>query len=219
MNKIVIGLADKTEALYTKQGFLLIDDGPAMASFTRWSGTTVRPCWRNPIWTISTGRRVSIRRPASRSTTIQQGYPDLCGHRHAHARQSHQKDVSGSIRWKQFLARNLQPKDQATLHPDRNACGDLTRKPEHSNKAAGWRGGTYQQTERFESNLTVADPLTGEVKKTVHVPYPNYSGTLSTGGGLVYSPDSPMGLSRPTTTPRWISSGRLTSEPASTRRR
>ena len=33
----------------------------------------------------------------------------------------------------------------------------------------------------------MADPLTGEIKKTVHIPYPNYSGTLSTAGGLVFT--------------------------------
>jgi hypothetical protein len=35
MNKIIIGLADKTEALYTKQGFLLIDDGPICDAFLK----------------------------------------------------------------------------------------------------------------------------------------------------------------------------------------
>jgi alcohol dehydrogenase (cytochrome c) len=40
--------------------------------------------------------------------------------------------------------------------------------------------------ERFENNLTAADPLTGEVKKSAHLRYPNYSGTLATGGALVF---------------------------------
>jgi hypothetical protein len=30
------------------------------------------------------------------------------------------------------------------------------------------------------------DPITGEVKKSVHLRYPNYSGTLATGGGVVF---------------------------------
>src|SRR3979490_1345555 len=42
-------------------------------------------------------------------------------------------------------------------------------------------------TERYESNLTAADPLTGEVKKSVHLRYPNYAGTLATGGGLGFN--------------------------------
>ena len=71
--------------------------------------------------------------------------------------------------------------------PTATPCVVLTQDPALSNKAGDWKGGTYQQTERFESNLTVADPFTGEIKKTVHVPYPNYSGTLSTAGGLVFT--------------------------------
>ena len=34
--------------------------------------------------------------------------------------------------------------------------------------------------------MTAIDPLTGEVKKNAHLRYPNYSGALSTGGGLVF---------------------------------
>jgi alcohol dehydrogenase (cytochrome c) len=34
--------------------------------------------------------------------------------------------------------------------------------------------------------LTAIDPLTSEVKKNAHVRYQNYSGALSTGGGLVF---------------------------------
>jgi alcohol dehydrogenase (cytochrome c) len=33
---------------------------------------------------------------------------------------------------------------------------------------------------------TAVDPITFEIKKNVHLRYPNYSGTLSTGGGLVF---------------------------------
>jgi alcohol dehydrogenase (cytochrome c) len=40
--------------------------------------------------------------------------------------------------------------------------------------------------ERRESDLKAADPLSGEVKRSVHLSYPNFSGTLSTGGGLVF---------------------------------
>jgi alcohol dehydrogenase (cytochrome c) len=71
--------------------------------------------------------------------------------------------------------------------PTATPCVVLTQDPTLSNKAGDWKGGTYKQTERFESNLVVADPFTGEIKKTVHIPYPNYSGTLSTAGGLVFT--------------------------------
>ena len=44
-----------------------------------------------------------------------------------------------------------------------------------------------KQIERNESDIVAADPLTGEVKKRVHSVYPNVSGVLTTGGGLVFS--------------------------------
>jgi alcohol dehydrogenase (cytochrome c) len=35
--------------------------------------------------------------------------------------------------------------------------------------------------------MVAVDPLTGEIKKKVHVAYPNVSGTLATAGGLVFT--------------------------------
>src|SRR5439155_9172037 len=46
--------------------------------------------------------------------------------------------------------------------------------------------GLSSTNERWESNLTAVDPITGEVKKSAHLRYPNFSGTLATGGGLVF---------------------------------
>ena len=57
---------------------------------------------------------------------------------------------------------------------------------EKHNAEKGWNGGLSQTDERFESNLTAVDPVTGEIKKSVHLRYPNYSGTLATAGGLVF---------------------------------
>ena len=71
--------------------------------------------------------------------------------------------------------------------PTATPCFELTRRPELSNQAGEWKGGAYTQIERFESNLTVADPFTGKITKSIHVPYPNYSGTLSTAGGVVFA--------------------------------
>jgi hypothetical protein len=34
--------------------------------------------------------------------------------------------------------------------------------------------------------LTAIDPITGNIKKNVHLRYPNVSGTLATGGGLIF---------------------------------
>ena len=92
----------------------------------------------------------------------------------------------GAVRRQQFLAGRLQSEDPAHLHPDLNACVVVTQDPVLSNKASDWKGGV-QGVERSESDFIVADPFTGEVKKKVHTPYPNYWGTLSTAGGLVFT--------------------------------
>jgi alcohol dehydrogenase (cytochrome c) len=70
--------------------------------------------------------------------------------------------------------------------PALTPCADLTNDPNLSNKAGDWKGGTYK-AERYETNFTMADPFTGEVKKVTHVNYPNYGGALSTAGGLVFT--------------------------------
>jgi alcohol dehydrogenase (cytochrome c) len=86
-----------------------------------------------------------------------------------------------------FWPASYSPKTKLIYIPTATPCVDLTLRPELSNKAGDWKGGAYKHTERFESNVTVADPLTGEVKTNVHVPYPNYSGVLSTAGGVVFT--------------------------------
>src|SRR5216684_201607 len=53
-------------------------------------------------------------------------------------------------------------------------------------KERGWNGGAFKTAERYESDLTAMDPVTGEIKKNVHLRYPNYAGALTTGGGLVF---------------------------------
>ena len=47
-------------------------------------------------------------------------------------------------------------------------------------------GGGYKVDGRYESTLTAVDPVTLDIKKKVRLPYPNYSGALSTAGGLVF---------------------------------
>src|SRR5882724_3270842 len=70
--------------------------------------------------------------------------------------------------------------------PSLSNCSTITIDREKHNKERGWNGGLSQTDERWESNLTAVDPLTGEIKKDVHLRYPNYSGTLATGGGVVF---------------------------------
>ncbi len=57
---------------------------------------------------------------------------------------------------------------------------------EKHNQDKGWNGGLSTTDERWESSLTAVDPLNGEVKKSIRLRYPNYSGTLSTAGGLIF---------------------------------
>src|SRR5215469_5371922 len=70
--------------------------------------------------------------------------------------------------------------------PALSNCEEIASDTTKHNKATGWSGGSFKNPERYESNLTAIDPLTGEVKKNAHLRYPNYSGALSTGGGLVF---------------------------------
>src|ERR1700720_2952084 len=79
------------------------------------------------------------------------------------------------------------PKTKLLYIPALTACVTVSTDPEKHTKEKGWNGGLSTTTERFESNLTAADPFTGEIKKSVHLRYPNYSGTLATGGELVFN--------------------------------
>ena len=78
------------------------------------------------------------------------------------------------------------PKTKLLYVPALTGCDDVKLDTEMHSKAKGWNGGSRSSTERFESNLTAFDPITGEIKKNAHLPYPNVSGTLTTAGGLVF---------------------------------
>jgi alcohol dehydrogenase (cytochrome c) len=78
------------------------------------------------------------------------------------------------------------PKTRLLYIPALSNCVTVTIDREKHNAQRGWNGGLVQTQDRWESDLTAADPLTGEVRKSVHLRYPNYAGTLATGGGLVF---------------------------------
>jgi alcohol dehydrogenase (cytochrome c) len=78
------------------------------------------------------------------------------------------------------------PRTRLLYIPALSNCVTVTIDREKHNKERGWNGGLSSTADRWESNLTAADPLTGEIKKSVHLLYPNTSGSLSTGGGLVF---------------------------------
>jgi len=81
---------------------------------------------------------------------------------------------------------SFSPKTKLLYIPALSNCVTVTIDREKHNKERGWNGGLSSTSERWESNLTATDPVTGEVKKSVHLRYPNFSGTLATGGGLVF---------------------------------
>jgi len=71
--------------------------------------------------------------------------------------------------------------------PSMTSCNEVTLDTSLSNKAGDWKGARFRNIERNESDMIAADPFTGEVKRRVHIPYPNNSGVLTTGGGLVFT--------------------------------
>jgi len=78
------------------------------------------------------------------------------------------------------------PKTKLIYIPAMTACIAVAIDRMKHSAQRGWTGGRLTMDERFESNLTAMEPLTGEVKKNLHLRYPNHSGTLVTGGGLVF---------------------------------
>jgi alcohol dehydrogenase (cytochrome c) len=69
------------------------------------------------------------------------------------------------------------------------ACEFVSIDKDKPKNEKGWiprSGGSFKVEDRYESDLSVVDPVTFEIKKKVHLRYPNYSGTLTTAGGLVF---------------------------------
>jgi alcohol dehydrogenase (cytochrome c) len=77
------------------------------------------------------------------------------------------------------------PKTKLIYIPALTGCTTVEIDRTKHNAERGWNGGNTVH-ERFESNLTAVDPVTQAIKKSVHLSYPNTSGTLATGGGLVF---------------------------------
>jgi alcohol dehydrogenase (cytochrome c) len=90
-----------------------------------------------------------------------------------------------------YFPSSYSPKTQMLYIPAQTACEWVTNdKTIGAKRSEGWfvrTGGGYKVDSRYESTLTAVDPVTLEIKKKVHLPYPNYSGALTTAGGLVIS--------------------------------
>jgi alcohol dehydrogenase (cytochrome c) len=86
-----------------------------------------------------------------------------------------------------FWPSSFSPRTRLIYIPALSNCSTITIDREKHNKEKGWTGGQAQTAERWESDLVAADPTTGEIKKSVHMRYPNFSGALTTAGELVFS--------------------------------
>jgi alcohol dehydrogenase (cytochrome c) len=69
--------------------------------------------------------------------------------------------------------------------PAYSMCNNVTLDQEAIKK--GIYFSRISKFERSESDLVMADPLTGAVRKRIHAAYPNTSGVLTTAGGLVFT--------------------------------
>jgi alcohol dehydrogenase (cytochrome c) len=89
-----------------------------------------------------------------------------------------------------FWPSSYSPRTQLLYIPAMTACELVTNdKTIATKREEGWyvrTGGGYKVDGRYESDLTAVDPVTLEIKKSLHLAYPNYSGTLATAGGLVF---------------------------------
>jgi alcohol dehydrogenase (cytochrome c) len=78
------------------------------------------------------------------------------------------------------------PRTKLIYIPALTGCHNVEVDRTKHNAERGWNGGNASSVGRMESNLTAVDPVTQDIKKNLHLPYPNFSGVLSTGGGLVF---------------------------------
>jgi alcohol dehydrogenase (cytochrome c) len=86
-----------------------------------------------------------------------------------------------------FYPSSYSPKTKLIYIPSMSSCNEVTLDPSLSNKVGDWKGAAFRHIERNESDIVVADPLTGEIVKKLHIPYTNNSGVLSTAGGVIFT--------------------------------
>jgi alcohol dehydrogenase (cytochrome c) len=85
-----------------------------------------------------------------------------------------------------FWPSSYSPNTKHLYIPALTGCETVIANHEVHVPGKSWTGGSYSTNEPYGSNLVAADPATGAVVKTAHMPYPILSGTLSTAGGLVF---------------------------------
>jgi len=88
-----------------------------------------------------------------------------------------------------YYPSSYSPKTQLLYVPAMTACEFVSIDRDKPKTDKSWiprSGGSFHVEDRYESNLTALDPASLEIRKSVHLRYPNYSGTLTTAGGLVF---------------------------------
>jgi alcohol dehydrogenase (cytochrome c) len=84
-----------------------------------------------------------------------------------------------------FWSASYSQKTKLLYIPTRSTCDEISLTQDVRKNANGIiNGASRKYIARNETDLMVADPFTGEVKKKLHVPYPDNSAALTTGGGL-----------------------------------
>jgi alcohol dehydrogenase (cytochrome c) len=85
-----------------------------------------------------------------------------------------------------FWSTSYSPKTRLLYIPTRSTCDEITLTQDNRKNANGIiNGASRRYIDRNETDIVVADPFTGEIKKKLHVPYPDNSAALTTAGGLL----------------------------------
>ncbi len=85
-----------------------------------------------------------------------------------------------------FWSASYSPKTRLLYIPSRSTCDEITLTQDNRKNANGIiNGASRRYIDRNETDIVVADPFTGEMKKKLHIPYPDNSAALTTAGGLL----------------------------------
>jgi alcohol dehydrogenase (cytochrome c) len=85
-----------------------------------------------------------------------------------------------------FWSASYSPKTRLLYIPTRSTCDQITLTQDNRKNAVGIIvGATSRYIDRNETDIVVADPFTGDIRKKLHVPYPDNSAALTTAGGLL----------------------------------
>jgi alcohol dehydrogenase (cytochrome c) len=85
-----------------------------------------------------------------------------------------------------FWSASYSPKTRLLYIPSRSTCDEITLTQDNRKNANGIiNGASRRYIDRNETDIVVADPFTGDIRKKLHIPYPDNSAALTTAGGLL----------------------------------